>query len=160
MADEGPVTILLIDSRDTERQYYAHQLKRFSPDYQIYEAATGKTGIATYEAHSVDCVVLEINLSDMSGFQVLPQLVSNVRNPVPPVIMFTHLTNPFILDVAVKNGAFSGLCKAFTPADVLDKHILRAISASQKNRKPLRYEDAPPLLPLVWTVSTPASQGQ
>jgi hypothetical protein len=63
----------------------------------------------------------------MSGFQVLPQLVKNVRTHAAPVIVLTHLMNPFILDVAVKNGAFSALCKSFTPADILDKLILRAL---------------------------------
>jgi PleD family two-component response regulator len=144
MAHDGAVTILFIDSRDTERNYYANQLKQFSPDYLIYHAATGKAGIAAYEAQSIDCVVLEINLSDMSGFQVLPQLVSNVRSHAATVIVLTHLTNSFIVDLAVKNGASSGLCKTFTPADVLDKHILRAISAKLKDRKSIRYEDAAP----------------
>ena len=68
MANDGTIPILFIDSRDTERNYYADQLKQFSPDYLIYHAATGKAGIAAYDAHSFDCVVLEINLFDMSGF--------------------------------------------------------------------------------------------
>ena len=76
MADEGTVAILFIDSRDTERNYYADQLKQFSSDYVIYQTATGKGGLAAYEARSIDCVVLEINLLDMSGFQVLPQFVN------------------------------------------------------------------------------------
>jgi DNA-binding NtrC family response regulator len=157
MSNDGPVAILFIDSRDTERNYYADQLKQFSSDYVIYQAATGKGGIAAYDAHSIDCVVLEINLFDMSGFQVLPQLVNNGRSHAAPVIVLTHLTNPFILDVAVKNGAFSALCKSFTAADILDKHILRALSAKQKDRKPSRYRDAAPLFPIVWTTTAPVS---
>jgi DNA-binding NtrC family response regulator len=155
MADNGPAIILFIDSRDIERNYYSDQLKQFSSDYLIHQAATGKGGITAYDAHSIDCVVLEINLLDMSGFQVLPQLL--VRSHAAPVIVLTHLTNPFILDLAVKNGAFSALCKSFTGADILDKHILRALSAIQKDRKPTRHEDAAPLLPILWTTTAPAS---
>jgi DNA-binding response OmpR family regulator len=157
MANDGPLAILFIDSRDTERNHYADQLKQFSSDYVIYQTATGKGGLAAYEARSIDCVVLEINLVDMSGFQVLPQLVKNVRTHVAPVIVLTHLTNPFILDLAVKNGAFSALCKSFTAADILDRHILRALSANGKDRKPLRHENAAPVFPIVWTTSAPAS---
>lgn len=157
MPSDETVAILFIDSRDTERNYYADQLKLFSSDYVIYQAATGKSGLAACDAHCIDCVVLEINLLDMSGFQVLPQLVSTGRTHTAPVIVLTHLTNPFILDLAVKNGAFSALCKSFTPADILDKHILRALSANGKDRKPLRREDAAPLLPIVWTTTAPAS---
>jgi PleD family two-component response regulator len=157
MANDGPLAILFIDSRDTERNHYANQLNQFSPDYVIYHAATGKAGIAAYDAYSIDCVVLEINLLDMSGFQVLPQLVKNVRTHAATVIVLTHLTNPFILDLAVKNGAFAALCKNFTPADILDRHILRALSANGKDRKPLRHENAAPVFPIVWTTSAPVS---
>jgi DNA-binding response OmpR family regulator len=157
MVEHRPVTILFIDSRDTERNYYADQLKQFSPDYVVYQTATGKGGLVAYDARSIDCVVLEINLVDMSGFQVLPQLVNNGRTHAAQVIVLTHLTNPFILDLAVKNGAFSALCKSFTAADILDKHILTALSASGKDRKPLRREDAAPVLPIVWTTTAPAS---
>jgi hypothetical protein len=59
MANDGPLAILFIDSRDTERNHYADQLKQFSPDYVIYQTATGKGGLAAYEARSIDCVVLE-----------------------------------------------------------------------------------------------------
>jgi DNA-binding response OmpR family regulator len=54
----------------TQSKYYADQLKQFSSDYLIYEVATGQGGLAAYEDHAIDCVVLEINLLDMSGFQV------------------------------------------------------------------------------------------
>src|SRR5688572_22498301 len=157
MANDGPLAILFIDSRDTERNHYGDQLKQFSSDYVIYQTATGKGGLAAYEARSIDCVVLEINLVDMSGFQVLPQLVNTSRTHAAPVIVLTHLTNPFILDLAVKNGAFSALCKSFTPADILDRHILRALSGNGKDRKPCRQKDAVPLLPIVWTTTVPAS---
>jgi CheY-like chemotaxis protein len=156
MAHDETVAILFIDSRDTERNYYADQLKQFSSDYVIYQVATGKGGLAAYAAQRMDCVVLEINLLDMSGFQVLPQLVNNGRSHAAPVIALTHLTNLFILDLAVKKGACSALCKSFTPADILDKHILRALSANGKDR-PCRQKNAAPLLPIVWTTSTPGS---
>jgi DNA-binding response OmpR family regulator len=157
MANDETVAILFIDSRDTERNYYADQLKRFSSDYVIYQTVTGKGGVAAFDARSIDCVVLEIDLLDMSGFQALPQLMNTGRTHAAPVIVLTHLTNPFILDLAVKNGAFSALCKSFTPADILDKYILRALSASGKDRKPCRQKDAVPLLPIVWTTTAPAS---
>jgi DNA-binding response OmpR family regulator len=93
MPNDETVAILFIDSRDTERNHYADQLKHFSSDYVIYQTATGKGGLAAYDAHCIDCVVLEINLLDISGFQVLPQLVNAGRTHTAPVIVLTHLTN-------------------------------------------------------------------
>jgi hypothetical protein len=81
----------------------------------IYQTATGKGGLAAYNAHCIDCGVLEINLLDMSGFQVLPQLLNNGRSHAAPVSVLTHLTKLFsLLDLAVKKGACSALCKSFS----------------------------------------------
>jgi DNA-binding NarL/FixJ family response regulator len=157
MATDGRVVILFIDSYHTERNYYADQLMHLSSDYEIYHAANGKTGIAACLAQPIDCVLLEINLSDMSGFDVLQELVRNPASQAVAVIVLTHLTNPFILDLAVKNGALYGLCKSSIPADVLDKYILKAISTNQDNRKPTPQEDAAPLLPFGCETSSSAS---
>jgi hypothetical protein len=56
-----------------------------------------------------------------------------------------------------EEGAFSALCKSFAPADVLNKHNLRALFANQKDRKPLLHEDGAPLLPILWTTTAPVS---
>jgi DNA-binding NarL/FixJ family response regulator len=134
MREEDHISVLLIDSRNTDRNYYADRLKISSSEYVIFQAASGKTGISVYETVEIDCVVLEIDLADMSGFEVLVQLVPT-RPPKVPVIILTRLTNPFILDLAVKNGALASLYKSSTPGDILDKTILRAVSTIQRHRK-------------------------
>ena len=100
----------------------------------IFNAASGKTGISVYETVSIDCVVLEIDLADMSGFEILVQLVPT-RPPKVGVVVLTRLTNPFLLELALKNGALAALYKGSTPGDVLDKTILRAFSTFQRDRK-------------------------
>jgi CheY-like chemotaxis protein len=141
MLDDRRATILFIDSYNIERNYYANQLKQLSSDYVIYHAASGSTGLALCQARPIDIVVLEINLEDMSGFEVLAQLVTNIRYRDVAVIVLTHLTNPFLLEMATENGALAGLCKSFTPAESLDRHILRALSIVSRGRNPLKAED-------------------
>ena len=99
----------------------------------IFHAASGKAGLSVSDTVSIDCVVLEIDLADMSGFEVLVPLVS--RPPKIPVVVLTHLTNPFLLDLALKNGALAALCKNATSGDVLDKTILRVASTVERDRK-------------------------
>jgi PleD family two-component response regulator len=134
MGFEDRLSVLFIDSHDTDRNYYADRLLISSPEYLIFHAASGKAGISVYETVEIDCVVLEIDLADMSGFEVLVQLIST-RPPKIPVIVLTHLTNPFILDLALQNGAVAALCKRTTPGDVLDKTVLRGVSTIQRDRK-------------------------
>src|SRR6188474_3788010 len=110
MGTDDRLSVLLIDSKDIDRNYYGDRLKQCSSDYVIFHAADGKAGISVCETVSIDCVVLEIDLADMSGFEVLVQLVPT-RPPKIPIIVLTHLTNPFLLEMAVKNGAVAALCK-------------------------------------------------
>ena len=133
MGTDDCLAVLLIDSKDIDRNYYGDRLKQCSSDYVIFHAASGKAGISVCETVSIDCVVLEIDLADMSGFEVLVQLVS--RPPKVAVLVLTHLTNPFLLDLALKNGAQAALYKNATSGDVLDKTILRAVSILQRDHK-------------------------
>jgi len=86
---------LLIDSNDRDRNYYGDRLKLYSSNFVIFHAASGKAVLSVSDTVSIDCVVLEIDLADMSGFEVLVPLVS--RPPKIPVVVLTHLTNPFLL---------------------------------------------------------------
>jgi DNA-binding NarL/FixJ family response regulator len=128
-------SILLIDSHHEDRQYYAHRLSLSSPDCTIFEAADGRTGLKIYQACSIDCVVLELDLPDMSGFEVLVKLIPIVHQPEIAVIVLTRLPAAVLLDLALKNGALAALYKSRTSGDDLDKKILQAVSAVTKDRK-------------------------
>ena len=64
-------TILLIDDDGHYRAYCAQRLHASSRNYDVVEAATGQSGVDICARQPVDCVVLEIDLPDMSGFEVL-----------------------------------------------------------------------------------------
>ena len=66
----GTVSILLIENDDRERDYYATRLRLCSSDYVVYEAANGKTGLDFYRSRAIDCVILELELADISGLEV------------------------------------------------------------------------------------------
>jgi len=127
--------VLLIDDNSVDRDYYAHRLKVSSPDCVVVQAATGLSGLALFKQHSPDCVVLELNLPDMSGFELLLKLVPHVSHPEIAVIILTRLDNPFLLQAAITNGAQAALHKSTASGDILDKTIMEAIAGVQKDRK-------------------------
>ena len=127
--------ILIIDGNPQEIDYYAHRLRTSLQDFGIIQAASGLSGLALCERHPMECVVLELDLPDMSGFEVLVKLVPRPEHPEIAVIVLTRLPNPHLLEVAIKNGAQAALYKPVTSGDVLDKTILKAISKVQKDRK-------------------------
>jgi|SRR5687768_3305632 len=80
----------------------------------------------------IDCVVLEIDLPDISGCELLAKLVPRAYHPQIAVIILTRLPNPFLLDLAIKNGAQVALQKTLGSGDLLAPSILKAVSALQK----------------------------
>jgi DNA-binding NarL/FixJ family response regulator len=122
-------TILLIDNDPQYRNYYAHRLHASSTNYDVVEAASGQLGLNICARQPIDCVVLEIDLPDMSGFEVLAKLVPRAYHPEIAVIVLTRLPNPFLLDLAIKNGAQAAFQKTVGSGDLLKQSILKAISA-------------------------------
>ena len=122
-------TVLLIDNDPQYRVYYAQRLYASRSKYDVVEAATGQSGLDICARQPIDCVVLEIDLPDMSGFEVLAKLVPRAYHPEIAVIILTRLSNPFLLDAATKNGAQAALQKTVGSGDLLVQSILNAISA-------------------------------
>ena|GEM_PF-5043126 len=125
--------ILFIDGNLSDREYYTQCLRISCPHFEIAHAATGQYGLSFCEREPVDCVVLEIDLPDMSGFEVLRRLIPHAQQHGIPVIMLTRLSNPQLLEAAVRNGAQAALCKGGTSAEILEKAMLKAFSTPQVN---------------------------
>ena len=101
-------TIVLIDPNNEDRQYYREQLKISSKDYTVLEADTAERGLAICRTERIDCVVTELHLPDMSGFQVLIRLNPIVHRSLhTPVIALSHFILPSIIEAAKKLGAQS-----------------------------------------------------
>lgn len=124
-------TILLIDGNTQEREYYAHYLHAASATYEVAQAAMGGSGLDLCARQLIDCVVLEIDLPDMSGFEVLARLVRRTYHPEIAVVVLTRLSNPFLLELAIKNGALGAFDKKTVSGDILGKTIRNAITTVQ-----------------------------
>jgi DNA-binding NarL/FixJ family response regulator len=133
MADRK--SILLIEDHDIVRRYYAERLRQLLSDSVIIEATTGRTGIDLFQQQTIDCVILDLSLPDMSGFEVLADLVPVAAQPRVPVIILTAIDNGPLLQAAETKGAFLALQKDLTSADELVTHVRRAMTAIPVNRE-------------------------
>ena len=122
-------TILIIDPHKADREYWTQRLNMSSPDYVVLEAETGKAGLLICRQHRVDCVLVETSLPDMSGFEVLIDLVKRTRHAQMAVIFLTRLALYPMTDLAIKNGAQEYLVKSHISGDILDWAIQKAIFA-------------------------------
>jgi CheY-like chemotaxis protein len=82
------------------------------PDALIFEAESGQAGLDLYRSQTVDCVILELGLPDISGIEVLKQLSSPAGLPVIPVIVLTRLSYGNCLEIANQNGATATFVKS------------------------------------------------
>ena len=131
-------TILFIDNHDEDRQYWVQRLRMSSPDYVILEASTGKTGLAICRSRQVECVISELTLPDMSGFDVLLQVVPKPRHPEIAFIFLTRLTLAPMRHLALNNGAQAYLVKSHSSGDELDSTIHKTLATVGPTRKELR----------------------
>jgi CheY-like chemotaxis protein/HAMP domain-containing protein len=56
---------------------------------EIHSVYTGKEGLERLRAEIFDCVILDLTLPDMTGFEMLQELVKDTESPVPPIIINT-----------------------------------------------------------------------
>ena len=128
-------TVLFIDDDPQYRDYYAQRLQASASHYDVVHAATGRAGLDICARQPIDCVVLEIDLPDMSGFEVLRKLVPRTYCPEIAVIVLTRFPNKFLLDVAIRNGAQAAFQKVLRNGDILEQAILKAIARVQVSNR-------------------------
>ena len=106
----------------------------------VLQAATGQSGLALCDAQPIDCVILEFDMPNISAFEFLIKLLPRASHPEIAVIVLTGLSNPFLLEFALKNGALAAFRKTSTSGDMLDAAILKAIATirKEKTRQDLR----------------------
>ena len=78
---------------------------------------------------SVDCVVLDLDLSAASGFAFLLELIPNRQRPQIAVIVLTRIRNPTLAEASLSNGAQAYLVKQQTSPEALDKAIKKVVTA-------------------------------
>ena len=89
----------------------------------------GRAGLDLCRSQRIDCVLLEATLPDMSGLQILVNLIPLASRPKIAVIMLTRLDLPPVAKLALSNGAQAYFVKSRASAERVDVAILKAIAA-------------------------------
>jgi len=108
------VRVLFIDDDPSEHRTLAHVL----PDpYTLLSAYTGREGMEVNAREGPDLVLLDINLPDLDGIQVLKAIAA--RPTAPPVVMLTGHEEPRVVKEAILGGACDYLVKPFDLAELV-----------------------------------------
>jgi DNA-binding response OmpR family regulator len=74
---DAPKQLLIVDDNPATRYAIRRVVEKHG--YAAVEAGTGAEGLRATESDNLTAVILDVNLPDMSGFDVVRQLRSNTR---------------------------------------------------------------------------------
>ena len=102
MADAKPPRILVVD--DTEGNRYATSRILRAAGFDVSEAGTGREAIEAMRTRP-DVLVLDVNLPDMTGFEVVERLRADATGPMVPVL---HMSASFTTNADRARGLEGG----------------------------------------------------
>ena len=127
-------TILVVDDSATMRRMIMASLREV-PGLTFDQAASGLEAIERLALAPVDLMLLDLNMPDMHGLEVLRFVRSHERFHDLPVVVLTTRGDDESRDGALREGATRYLTKPFTPATfapaVASRICCRAISPSK-----------------------------
>jgi len=118
-------TILVVDDDPLIRQCIKNLLR--SANYLVHDFASSEEFIESKQINGADCLILDIRMQGMSGFDL--QTYLSYQGSVVPVIYLTGFADDQHRQLAESLGAF-----AFFSKPVNASHLLKAVkSAVEKN---------------------------
>jgi HAMP domain-containing protein/CheY-like chemotaxis protein/signal transduction histidine kinase len=85
--DRKVKSLLVVEDDDVERQSIVELIG--NGDVRTTAVATGAAALEAMEAQPFDCLVLDLGLKDMSGFELLERMKQNPQLSHVPVIVYT-----------------------------------------------------------------------
>lgn len=120
--------VLLIDDSTTMRKIQRRALNTLGIE-NIDEAPNGKEGVDKLQAesYSYNLVLLDMNMPEMGGLEVLKVVRADPASNNIPIVMCTSVADKEQVMEAIKSGASNYVVKPFTPED-LQKKVSKYIS--------------------------------
>lgn len=111
--------LLIVDDSPTIRRMVKVALTPLA--MQTIEAASGLEAIEQLAVAPIELMVLDLNMPDMHGLEVLGFVRANQKFHQLPVIVLTTRSDDVSRSAALQAGATRYLTKPFTPAALLDE---------------------------------------
>src|SRR3989339_1029323 len=90
--------------------------------FKVLEATTGLQGLKVAQKEIPDLILLDLNLPELSGFEVLAQLKREDNTKNIKVLILTNYSQKENIDKCLELGADDYLIKAhFVPSEVIKK---------------------------------------
>jgi diguanylate cyclase (GGDEF)-like protein len=127
--------ILFVDDSPEDRELYQRLLTQGGEDeYCLVQADTGEAGLRLLRQDSFDCVLLDYQLPDRDGLELLAEW-TQANMPLTAIVMITGQGNEAVAVEAFKQGAQDYLIKSRLTAEKLRQVVRTAIEKVTLLRK-------------------------
>jgi CheY-like chemotaxis protein len=136
-------TLLVVEGDQAQRQRLAELIE--AGDVQTTFLASGEDALQALQTTRFDCVVVDLNLSDMSGLDFVTRLQQQRGGKEMPVLIYTGENPPHDVEDAIKRLAQTGLVRGIRSAERLLEDtavFLHRVEASLPEEKRRLLEQA------------------
>ena len=134
--------VLIVDDERGMRDFLKILLMK--EGYEVITANRGKKALEILETKTVDLVVSDIRMPELSGIELLEIIKENY--PELPVIMITAFASPDDAVIAMKNGAFDYISKPFNVDEIINVIGSATTKNNTKQRAPQLSESFPEII--------------
>ncbi|MGB1016028.1 MAG: response regulator [Nannocystaceae bacterium] len=123
---QGTKSVLLVDDDALTRVLYTRCLK--NEDLEIVCVSSAREGLALLDQRKFDLLLLDIIMPEVTGLDMLEQLVTDSPEALPPVIMLSAMQDTAITEKCKSLGAISVLIKP-VPAAILRVQVRQVLES-------------------------------
>ncbi|WP_189099944.1 EAL domain-containing protein [Deinococcus knuensis] len=133
-ADQDPrpstLRVLIVEDSEEDAWTYQHLLRRAAPQVQCTVLGMGADAVEYLRRETPDCVLLDFNLPDMTGLEVLAE-----ARPACAVVMLTGVGDEQVAVLAMNAGAQDYVVKSTLSAAGLLRDLERAVEKYRLQRE-------------------------
>ncbi len=137
-SEEDHPTLLIADDNAEIRAYVR---SHFAPRYRVLETADGRAALDTARTRLPDCIVSDVMMPDLDGFELVQALQADPATDFLPVLLLTARATDADKIEGLSKGADAYLTKPFNMRELQVR--VEALIASRQRLKE-RFATAPP----------------
>ncbi|MDX2160274.1 MAG: substrate-binding domain-containing protein [bacterium] len=126
-------TLLIVDDQPQNLELYARMIVQYAPQYDVLRARSGVQALNTAQRYPIDLMILDLNLPDMSGADVVRTMRADSRFArIPVVILTAQPLDDVQNNLLTADNVVSILQKGmFTNEEVID-HLKRVLAKASR----------------------------
>ncbi len=132
-ANQSPMRVLIVDDDPDLRASIADGLQLLG-GYEVLLAQDGAEGLEMYVREGPDCVIVDIRMPDINGYQMIRAIRGDPSSAQTPIVVLSALVQPTDQIIGQLSGADVYL---FKPVDIetLVQEVELAIQMTPESRK-------------------------